>query len=281
MPGSEHATIYVLLPVHNRRETTLRFVRMLASQTYSRWHLVLIDDGSNDGSVECVQLICSNLSILRGDGNWWWAGSLHQGYLWLKQHATLTSDVALIINDDVEIEPDFLANAISHLAPRSLLTAQQYTASDRRLVEVGIILDWVRFTHSRTLSEPAVNCQSTRGLFLRVSDLMEIGGFHPKLLPHYQSDYEFTMRARHKGFCLTSHSSVRVFYDEAQTGVDCLGSQPLLGRLRIAFSKRYKLNPIYLSIFVLLACPPRYRMVNIARVWKSFFHDVVLSSARA
>jgi len=272
---SEQPNVWVLLPVHNRRQSTLTFVKQLTAQTYKSWHLLLLDDGSEDGSAEAVQELTSKVSVLQGDGRWWWAGALDYGFRWLKHHADDVDDIVLIINDDTEIEADFLANGVANLCPRSLLLAQQYTAANRRLVEVGVIMDWKRFIHATTLRRNAVNCQPTRGLFLRVGDLREIGGFHPALLPHYQSDYEFTMRAQRKGFDLISHPMVRLFYDEAQTGVHDLKNQGLLERLRIGFSKRYKFNPIYLTNFVFLACPPRYKVLNLMRIWKSFFRDVV------
>jgi hypothetical protein len=115
--------------------------------------------------------------VLRGSGGWWWAGALDYGYRWLKRHANGIDDIVLIINDDTEIEPDFLANGVAQHQPRSLLLAQQYTRANRRLVEVGVNMDWKRFTHITTLRPNAVNCQPTRGLFLRLGDLREIGAF--------------------------------------------------------------------------------------------------------
>src|SRR5207237_231210 len=44
--------IHVLLPVHNRKVTTEKFVRCLKAQAGADWHLVLIDDGSADGTAE-------------------------------------------------------------------------------------------------------------------------------------------------------------------------------------------------------------------------------------
>ena len=281
MPHVQENTVWVLLPIHNRRDTTLTFVERLLAQTHPCWRLILLDDGSDDGSADAVLKLVPQASVLRGDGTWWWAGALHHGYRWIKRHANNKDDVVLIINDDTEIEAEFLKNGVAALRPRSLLLAQQYTAADRRLVEVGATIDWRKFTHNTTLKQNFVNCQPTRGLFLRVKDFFEIGGFHPILLPHYQSDYEFTMRARRMGFELASDPTVRLFYDEAKTGVDNLESASLLQRLRIAFSKRYKHNPLYLTAFVLLACPAAYKLLNIMRVWKSFFREVVFCDAFA
>ena len=105
-------TIYILLPVHNRREVTARFIRCLRSQSYRRWHLVLVDDGSTDGTEEMVRGQVSHLTVLKGAGNWRWAGALQQGYRWLTAQRPLKHDITLIINDDTEFGPAFLARGL-------------------------------------------------------------------------------------------------------------------------------------------------------------------------
>jgi GT2 family glycosyltransferase len=275
MPLSERPLIYIILPVHDRRATTERFARYLVKQAYRDWHLVLIDDGSQDGTADAVRSIIPDVTVLRGPGYWWWGGSLQHGFLWLKQQRPHPKDIVLLINDDTQIEPNFLSNATRKLEPRSLLLAQQYTLSARKLVEVGVNFDWARFTHATTLNAEEINCHPTRGLFMYAKDLIELGGFYPKLLPHYLSDYEFTMRARRKGYALTTDPSVRLFYDERKTGVRSFQDLNFLQRLQLAFSKRYMLNPIYQSNLVLLACPRRLVLLNLARVWKGFFVDLI------
>ena len=68
--------LYILLPVHNRRETTRRFLECLRAQTFQDYHLLLIDDGSTDGTAEMAREFISTLTVLGGSGDWWWAGSL-------------------------------------------------------------------------------------------------------------------------------------------------------------------------------------------------------------
>jgi glycosyltransferase involved in cell wall biosynthesis len=38
--------VYILLPVHNRKEVTQSFIKCLNAQSVKDFHLVLIDDGS-------------------------------------------------------------------------------------------------------------------------------------------------------------------------------------------------------------------------------------------
>src|ERR1039458_2147123 len=104
--------VHILLPVHNRREITRRFVNCLKAQTHRGDHLILIDDGSTDGTTDMVRGEIEPVTVIRGDGDWWWAGSLQQGYEWLKTHEATWRDVALIINDDTEFASDFLEKGL-------------------------------------------------------------------------------------------------------------------------------------------------------------------------
>jgi len=195
------STIHILLPVHNRRATTAHFLDYLFAQTYSDYRLILIDDGSTDGTAPMVAERLPGIVILKGDGECWWAGSLQLGYDWLRANAVAADDIALIINDDTRFEEDFLATAVDLLGDRQgvMLHAQCWDESNDELVDDGVFVDWRRLTFNKVHDSEQVNCLSTRGLFLRVSDLLDSGGFRPRMLPHYVSDYEFTNRLMRQG----------------------------------------------------------------------------------
>lgn len=268
--------IQILLPVHNRRATTERFIRCLTAQTYPHWHLVLIDDGSRDGTVEMARALVPDLTVLHGDGTWWWAGSLHRGYRWLRRHGAAQNDIVLIINDDTEFDADFLSAAATVLAGkrRTLLLAQLYDLATGEFVELGAHADWRRLTFTGVTDPQAINCFSTRGLFLWLADMQEIGGFHPRILPHYLSDYEYTMRAHAKGFSLLTSPAVNLRFDSWATGTRKLERQPLLPLLKTALSRKFANNPIYWTSFVLLACRARYIPINLVRIWWRFLTDI-------
>lgn len=267
--------VYVLLPVHNRCRITKECIASLSAQTWREFHLILIDDGCTDGTVEMVRGYIQNATVLRGAGDWWWGGSLHQGYLWLRRSQARPDDIVLMINDDTTFEPSFLQSAVEALEgrERTLLLAQLFDSETRQFVEAGVNADWslLRF---RGVKDPAeINCFSTRGLFLRVSDMIAIGGFHPVLLPHYASDYEYTMRAYRKGYALHSSPRVRVWFRQDATGVRQPDKVPAKVFLRTMFSKRALHNPLYWSSFVLLCSPLRYMPANLYRVWMGFLRQ--------
>lgn len=270
-------TIHILLPVHNRREITLRFVESLLGQTYEKYHLILIDDGSTDGTEQMVRERVKKLTVIKGTGDWWWAGALQQGYNILKSQEVAPSDVVLIINDDTEFDEYFLKTGITLLQgrPRTLLLAHCYDRKTRKLDNAGIHLNWHRLKFEKTETSDQINCFSTRGLFLHVSDFFEIGGFYPILLPHYLSDYEFTYRAYKKGMKLITDPKLKLWTEDNSTGYRNLEGEPMKAFLIKYFSKRSATNPLYWSSFIALACPWPWKILWWLLIWKGTLFDLI------
>lgn len=261
--------LYLLLPVHNRRQTTRRFLECLKAQTFGDYHLLLIDDGSTDGTAEMAREIIPDLTLISGSGAWWWAGSLQQGFDWLNRQKISDEALVLMINDDVTFEPGFLKRGVELLEsmPGTLLLAEAVSAQTGRALVSGVEADVKKWQFRPTDSEDRINCLTTNGLFLRMGDFRQIGGFHPHLLPHYNADYEFTMRAHRKGFRLRVSHQLRLTWDETTTGFHRFNEMPFKTFLRQYFSKKSLGNPLYHSAFVLLVCPAIWIPIHLFKIW--------------
>jgi len=270
--------IYVLLPVHNRRETTRRFIGCLRAQTSANYHLILIDDGSTDGTAEMVLESIPGATVIRGKGDWWWAGSLQQGLNWLKAAKPAADDVVLFINDDVVLDPDFLCAGVRILRekPDSLLLARIRDPESGRILETGVHADVRRLSFVTATAPDSINCLSTRGLFARCSIVERMGGFHPRVLPHYLSDYEWTMRASCRGVrCITDGRLVLESPNKGASGYWDFTKVAGLGEyLLLVFSKKSHANPLYWSTFVLLASDWPAIPYWIAKIWVRFLREV-------
>lgn len=270
--------VYILLPVHNRREVTRRFVACLKDQTYRHYRLLLIDDGSTDGTAGMVRNELEEVTVITGSGDWWWAGSLQQGYEWLRRQSVADNDLVLIANDDTEFAPDFLARAVALMRGRGgLLLASSFSRSNGRLVSGGVKIDWRRLKFASTQNPDEIDCLPTRGLFMQVADFLGLGGFYPRLLPHYLSDYEFTLRARRRGMRLWVNDGLKVLVDETTTGFREFEGENINVFLRRYFAKNSDANPFYWSAFLLLACPWPWILLSLMRVWYGTAVKVVRS----
>ena len=262
-------TVHVLLPVHNRRDLTLRFLGCLRQQTHRPLRLLLIDDGSTDGTSQAVMAEWPEATIIAGNGSWWWAGALKRAIEHLVVQQISADDIVLIANDDTEIERSHIEHAVEFLRahPGSLLCARMQDAKTGAIKESGVHADLWRFRFRIARNAGEINCLPTRGLFLRWRDLRRIGDFHPRLLPHYWSDYEYTIRAHRRGLRCLTDASVSLRANPDSTGYHDLDH--LVGRdfLRQYFSVKCPLNPVYRSSFAWLAAPLMAKVPALLIVW--------------
>lgn len=263
--------VYILLPVHNRSAVTERFIDCLAAQTYSNYHLILIDDGSTDNTDQMAQAKIKNITVLKGQGDWWWAGSLQQGINWLEQRRVEDREIVVFANDDITFDADFLQKAVSIFdsLDAALLLPHLRDEKTGLLQESGVVADLLKLTFIPAASPDKINCLPTRGLFMRMSDLRKIGKFHPRLLPHYLSDYEFTIRAHRKGLRLVTSADIAIQLDREHTGYRSLENLDFIDFIKRYFSKKYVSNPIYWSTFILFTVPKSHIPGHLFRLWVS------------
>jgi GT2 family glycosyltransferase len=260
--------VYVLLPVHNRLAITKSFIEDLAVQTYPNIHLILIDDGSVDGTEEMVRSKIKNLTVIKGSGNWWWAGSLQRGIDWLANNVVGKDDVILMINDDVKIPAGFIETGCELLKANDLLKAAIYDDESHEIVGTGVVYLYGKTRFRQPLPGEQINCVSTNGLLIRWQDLQIIGGFYPLLLPHYLSDYEFTIRARKKGMQLRVSPELKLYSNRKTTGFREIEEKRFLPFLKKLFSKKSPDNPMYWTTFAILTGPIHYLPMHLVRIWK-------------
>lgn len=246
-------------------------------QTYKDFRLILIDDGSIDGTSDMVLSFLPETILIKGNGNLWWAGALQKAYEWLIINAK-DSDMCLIINDDVIFGEDFLAAGVDSLKrmKRTLVLATGYSLQNGKLLERGVHFDYRKLTFSKANTSYEVNCLPTRGLFLRVEDFKNIGGFYPRILPHYLSDYEFTIRAYRKNYKLVVDEKIKLFVNESTTGCHNIKYTTVCEYYSKYFSKRNPGNPIYWLSFVYLTVPYPYKILHVIRIFFRSVRDLLL-----
>lgn len=259
--------IHVVTAVHNRYPITEKFVDSLKAQDCGPLHLILVDDGSTDGTDQMVKEKMPDSTVLYGDGSLWWAGGLQKAYGWLNENAE-DEDVVLISNDDTVYPPAYVGTGARLLAPDRMAVGAGYGIQSREPKDGVFEHSFVDGTGRLLPPGSEGNCASSRSLFLTVAQWKRIGGLHPRLLPQYFSDFEFTIRAHKMGIHLQSFSELSYEFDEGATGFNSYGGLTV----KKLFSKRSGMNPLYRLNFILLTTPPRLLPAHLwhqlKRYWK-------------
>ena len=260
-----HPTVYVVTVAHNRRDSTKVFCECLGRQSYEDFVLVLVDDGSKDGTAEMVRSCPFRKEICTGNGTLWWAGGIRLGLARVKALNPDPMDMVLIANDDTSFEDDFLEKAVGELCtqgPGVMLCASIRFIDTDGWNDGGTVCYWPRLTFKHYGKHPEkIDCASTRCIFFCFSDLAISGSFRPRLLPQYLSDYEFTIRARRRGIRLLPARSVICHATEQTTGTHKLLLGSLRGVVAQMLSPGFSANPLSLFMFVYLSAPVAWRPV--------------------
>src|SRR5687768_17351615 len=110
--SAQYSTIYIVIPVHNRLDATRECLESVKSQPYKYFKVVLIDDGSTDGSSEYVKEKYPEVTVLKGDGDLWWTGATNLGVQYALQHCR-ENDYVLTLNNDTFLPLQYLDNMMS------------------------------------------------------------------------------------------------------------------------------------------------------------------------
>ena len=203
--------VVAVVPIHNGREETLTFLASMACATYPNLEVIVVDDGSTDGSAEAIAARFPHVSIVRGDGNLWWSGATNLG---VREALRQGADFILTINNDNVVEPGFIEPLVetARRHPRSLVTSKMYDYADRGFIfSFGGVINWYvgeirdrnnrrdRFDFDRVSDCDWLHGSST---LIPAAAFAEIGFFDRENCPQYQGDAEFSLRAKRRGYRL-------------------------------------------------------------------------------
>ena len=264
--------VSVVIPVYNRKKFTEECLRSLEKQTLQPDHVIVVDDGSTDGTREMLHQEFSNVIVVCGDGNLYWTAAINLG---IKEALRLKTDYVLTLNNDTIASHDFIEKMMAGAknAPDALLGALDIDAVSRKPYYGGEIVNW-KWSSSEYLLNMLgqeeqkglheVSLFPARGLLIPRRVFGTIGLFHEKQLPHYMADYDFTVQARRKGFKVYCNYDARLFtYPEEGGDHKIRRHKTLQNYFKHLFDIKGGGNLVNFTIYTFRNCPAQYIVIGL------------------
>jgi GT2 family glycosyltransferase len=263
--------VAAIVLTYQGREVTLEALRSVTAMRYDNYDIVVVDNGSTDGTAEAVAAAFPQVAVVRVEDNRGAAGGYNLGMSWALARGY---DYALILNNDIEVHPDLLGELVA------------VAARDPRIGAVGpkVLYFWnrdriwsaggrVRFreavTRERGIGEvdrgqydrdEPVDYINGCGLLIRREALLAAGLWDP-IFHLSVEDADWCMRLRRCGFSVWyAHRAVLWHMVALTTGVYKPAKTFHTARSTAIFVRRYG-NPwnwITYALYTLAALPAAF-----------------------
>ncbi|SHJ59144.1 Glycosyltransferase, GT2 family [Hymenobacter daecheongensis DSM 21074] len=259
--------LFIVIPVFNRLKYTRDCLLSLRQQTRQDFRVVVVDDGSTDGTDQMLAREFGEVEVVTGDGNLFWTAGVNLG---IRRALALGASRIMTLNNDLLVLPDFVDRMLywADQHPTAVLGALELDVATGQPVYGGERLNWRTNTRHDLLAElPAsqrhglhpVTYLPGRGLLIPLVVIEKIGLFDEKRLPHYLADFDYTSVARRHGFPVYCNYDARLStYPEESGQEQTRRFRSLRGYYQHLFGIRGGGNLRNFTHFSLKNCPPQY-----------------------
>ena len=280
--------IFIVIPVHNRKEFTRNCIISLSKQTYKDIIPIVVDDGSTDGTEEMLIHEFPEVYIIKGDCNLWWTKAINLGVTYALENR---ANYILTLNNDTIATENFLEKMIywAENTSNSILGAFAIDANTRKPLYGGEIINW-KWAKYETLIDILPKEQwcglhevthfPGRGLLIPAEVFRIIGLFDAKHFPHYLADYDFTHRAIRAGFKVYCNYDTKLYtYPDVSGKAENKKKKNIKNYYNHLFGITGGGNLKAFFLFALINCPIKYllffipigiamRVIGYLRAWR-------------
>jgi GT2 family glycosyltransferase len=266
--------IALLIPVFNNLEFTKECLTKLdillaeKSLLHTDYSIIVIDDGSRDGTSEWLKANYPHVIVLQGDGNLWWSGGINMGASFAVQQGDF--DYVMLWNNDIKPTDDYfteLDSLIPTISEESILGSKIYSMGEEtRVWSMGgrfnprtgklNMLGYGEQDGDKFAAPVRADWLPGMGTLLPMQVIQKIGYWDAVNFPQYQGDSDYTYRAKLSGFELWVYPQLRIWNNLDNSGIKHEGSFKNLmklfrdtrskfnWRINVLFYKKYTTSPL-------------------------------------
>ncbi len=208
--------IYIVIPVFNRKQFTKECLESLHAQTFKDFVVIVVDDGSTDGTEEMLKTEFPEVIILKGN-NLWWTAATNLGIEYALQHG---ATAVMTLNNDTFAFTDYMEKMVywANQKPEAILGAMAMSKIDDTPIFHGPILSEKNKDNTTRKGLLEINHFPGRGCLIPKKVFDKIGLFDQINFPHYYADYDFTLTAHENGFQIFNNFDAKLYIYPEESG---------------------------------------------------------------
>ncbi len=227
--------ISIIIPVHNSLNHTSNCLKGLFSilstiDKPERVTIVVIDDGSTDGTSDWITTNYPQTVLLNGDGSLWWSGAVNKGTKYALNE--LNADFVLWWNNDITPSSDYLKNLLQIIDHNDIYIGGSkiyYADVQDKVWSMGGIFDTkngrkfmigMDEIDRGQYNEPLeVDWLPGMGTIIHKSVFEKTGYVDNTNFPQYHGDSDFTFRAKLAKYKITVFPELKIWNDKSNSGL--------------------------------------------------------------
>ena len=208
-------------------QDTLTCLQSVLSQDYSNLRVVVVDNGSTDGSVEALRKIGSRIDLIENEENFGFTGGCNAA---IRHALSNAGDYIWLLNNDSECEQKTLTHLVAYAEERpeigmvSPIITNRRNGNDsfaaRRLdLKTGSEYQTANAVDAEKMQEQWPHQIMIRGtaLLLKRTLVEKIGLLDDRFFAYCEDD-DYCVRCSAAGFRAACVTTVRVYHDEGAPG---------------------------------------------------------------
>ena len=259
--------LFIVTPVFNRKKFTYNYLQSLKDQTFKDFKVIIVDDGSTDGTSKMIKNDFPKVILIETEGNLWWSESTNLG---IKHAISMGASQIITMNNDTLLESTLLNDLLLYSKdhPKTLLMPVGLHYETKVIIDGGWNINWktakyrnmsYQIKNSNGKNFHNVNVAPGRCLLIPVEVFNKIGFFEANKFPQAIADFDFTSKANRFGFdIIVCHDAKVMLYPLDSGSVDIIINKSIKNYFLHLFGRKGLGNLKWFILFAIRNSPKRY-----------------------
>lgn len=218
--------VSVIVLTHNGKKDTLECLSSLAAVEDKDWNIILVDNGSSDGTLDVVRCAFPDVKVIENRANLGFAEGNNVGVRYAVERG---SEYILLLNNDTHVEPTFQRELlrVAESDPSIGIVGPRIFSHDRpeSVWFDGGYVDWNGGSITRVRSGSAdnsaheafpVDCVEGTALCIKRQVIDSIGLLDPRFFFYYE-ETDWCVRAHRVGYKIMLAPNARIWHKVSGT----------------------------------------------------------------